>query len=64
MLLAVAQQFSVHRRRGSYPLNLERPVVDLVSDGIQLSLAVKRQVCSFWQVLAKHPIHVFVGAYL
>jgi hypothetical protein len=64
MLLAVAQQFCVHRHWRSYPQTLARPVVDLVSDGIQLCLAVNRQVCSFWQVLANQPIHVLVGASL
>ena len=49
---------------GSYPQTLTRPVFNLVSDAIQLCLAVNRQVCSFCQVLENQPIHVFVGASL
>jgi hypothetical protein len=36
----------------------------LVIDSSQIWLAVKRQVCSFWQVLANQSIHVFVEASL
>jgi hypothetical protein len=51
VLLAVAQKFCIKSELYLTPKPCEVGV-DLVGDCIHLCLAVNRQVCSFWQVLA------------
>jgi hypothetical protein len=43
---------------------LSRPLVELAGYGVELGLAVHREVGAFWELLAQKTIGVFVGAAL
>lgn len=58
MLDAIAKQFGVCRQWGSYPRSLARAVVDLISNRVEMLLAVSAQVRALWHVLAQQAIHV------
>ena len=61
---AVQEEFPINRQGRSYYQPLARTVVDFVGNGIELLLAIDRQVCALWQVLAHQPDHVLIGATL
>jgi hypothetical protein len=62
VLRAVQEEFPISRQDKLYYQVLARAIVDFVGNGIELLLAVDRQVCTLWQVLAHQPVHVFIGA--
>ena len=64
MLRAVQEEFPINCQGRSYSQALARTVVDFIGNGIELLLAVDRQVCALWQVLAHQPVHVLIGATL
>lgn len=64
LLRGVQEQLQVDRQGRSYSQPLARAVVDFVGDGVQLFLAVVRQIGAFGQVLANQTICVLIAATL
>ena len=64
MFRGVQEQLPVNRQGGSYSQAFARSVVDFIGNGIQLLLAVDRQVCALGQILTNQPFVVLVAASL
>ena len=60
----VQEQLPVNRQGRSYSQSFAGAVVDFIGDGVQLLLAVARQVGAFGQVLAHQAVGVLVAASL
>lgn len=60
VLRGIQQQFRVDRQRRSYAQALSGAVVDFIGNGIELLLAVARQVSALGEVLPYQTVHVFV----
>lgn len=64
LLRGVQEQLPVDRQGGSYSQSLARAVVNFIGDGVQLFLAVVRQIGAFGQVLANQTVRVLIAATL
>jgi hypothetical protein len=64
VLGTVEQAFSIDRQGGPYAQAFSGPVVDLIGNGVELLLAVAREIGALGQVLAHQPVGVLVGATL
>lgn len=60
----VQEQLPVDRQGRSYSQSFAGAVVDFIGDGVQLFLAVARQIGAFGQVLANQPVGVLIAATL
>lgn len=59
-----SRETPVDRQGRSYSQSFAGAVVDFIGNGIQLFLAVARQINAFGQVLAHQPVGVLVAASL